>query len=354
MILSPPPPHIGKLYESDLKVLLETDYAESQKVILVDELTQEHCLPYLLENFTALSRAEIIVIPVGEESKSLEIAAQIWQSLSEYHISRHDLLINLGGGVVTDLGGFIASVYKRGIDFINIPTSLLGMVDAAIGGKTGIDLGPYKNQLGMFAHAKRTYVDPAFLNTLADDEFLSGMAEMWKHAMIGDPENWNELLSITEKEELEAKIIERSLLIKHKIVEEDPFEKGPRKQLNLGHTIGHALEGLSLQNGRPLKHGYAVALGILCESHIAFQRKMLQQEAYDQIVEVLSNRYPSYELSEQERQTVLYLMRQDKKNKGQKILAVLPTGIGDCEIDQVLEEEDIIGSLKWLNEKLTL
>jgi 3-dehydroquinate synthase len=249
---------IGNLVESSFQNLLNDKYVSSKKVIIVDENTHDFCLEYLLTNFEDLKEAEVMLLPVGEENKVMEVCFQVLEALSEYKIGRNDLIINLGGGVVSDMGGFIASIYKRGIDFINIPTSLLAMVDASIGGKTGIDLGRHKNQIGTFRDPKALFVDISFLDTLPQEEVLNGYAEMLKHALIFDTEYWKELTSITSMNDLlNASKIEKSILLKNKVVESDPLEKNNRKKLNFGHTIGHALEGFFLDS-ESISHGHAV------------------------------------------------------------------------------------------------
>ena len=193
---------IGNLTKSSFQNLLSSKYINSKKVILVDENTHDFCLEYLLTTFDELKEAEVMLLPVGEENKVMEVCFQVWEALSEYKIGRKDVIINLGGGVVSDMGGFIASIYKRGIDFINIPTTLLSMVDASIGGKTGIDLGRHKNQLGTFTDPIAIYIDVLFLQTLPQTEILNGYAEMLKHALIFDEAYWNELISITSMNDL--------------------------------------------------------------------------------------------------------------------------------------------------------
>lgn len=236
---------IGNHAESSLQHLLDVDYANAKKVIIVDENTHDNCLEALLTHYEALKEAEVILLPPGEENKVMEICFQVWEALTEYKIGRRDLIINLGGGVITDLGGFIASVYKRGVKFINMPTSLLAMVDASSGGKTGIDLGPYKNQLGLFAQPICTIIDPGFLATLPNNEKVWGKAEMLKHGLIANKAHWD---AVKKKDVLEIGIEEiiQSVAIKNSIVLQDPFEQNERKKLNFGHTIAHALEAYFL------------------------------------------------------------------------------------------------------------
>ena len=233
---------------TELESVLNTVHSSSKKMILTDETVFGHWIEALITNTPALHEAEIIQLPAGEDSKCIEIAAQVWESLSEYKFNRNDVIINFGGGVITDLGGFVASTYKRGISFINIPTTLLSQVDASVGGKTGIDLGPYKNQIGSFAEAGHVLIDPIYLTTLTDEQLLSGYAEMLKHGLIQSAIHW-ETLKTTAPSDItnRPQLIFDSINIKHQIVASDPFEENDRKALNFGHTIGHGIEGYYLK-----------------------------------------------------------------------------------------------------------
>lgn len=340
---------INELEASSFQDLMETNYATSRKIILVDENTNEFCLEYLLTTFDFLREAEVILIPEGESSKVIELCTQIWETWTEYQIDRKDVVLNLGGGIVTDIGGFTASVYKRGIDFINIPTSLLAMVDASIGGKTGVDLGKYKNQLGVFADPKAVYIDPAFLQTLPVGELFNGFAEMLKHGLIVHAQHWADLASLKEVEkELTTAHIYTSLSIKNGIVLEDPYEGGLRKKLNFGHTIGHALEGHFIKKD-PISHGYAVALGILAESFISFKKNFITLTELNEIERVMLSNYESIDLSNENLQEIYQLMLHDKKNEQQKILCVLLIGIGESIINQEISEQEVMESLEYLN-----
>ena len=250
---------IGSILEGGFQAYLKT--FENQKiVILVDENTHDYCLEYLITSFPELERAEIMLLPCGEENKVMEVCFQVWQAFTEYHVERKDLVINLGGGVVTDMGGFIASIYKRGLTFIHVPTSLLGMVDAAIGGKNGIDLDGYKNQLGTITQPACVFIDSGFLGTLPAEEIFNGYAEMLKHALIGDVALWEEIRHIHSEDELiQQEVIVKAIRVKTNIIEQDPLEGGLRKKLNFGHTVGHALESYFFQS-TPISHGHAVAL----------------------------------------------------------------------------------------------
>ncbi|MEN9700640.1 MAG: hypothetical protein RLZZ301_1838 [Bacteroidota bacterium] len=336
----------GPLFQSSFESKLSA-YAGSKIAILVDENTHDHCLEFLLTGFPALAEAEVILLPAGEENKVLEVCFQVWETLTDAQFDRQSLLINLGGGMVTDLGGFVASVYKRGIDFIQIPTSLLAMVDAAIGGKTGIDLANYKNQLGTFQHPSGIYIDPGFLTSLPIDEWRNGFAELLKHALVADSDLATQLLKIKDLSlELTPALIARAASIKVQIVEQDPTEKGLRKQLNFGHTIGHALESQALESQTPLAHGHAVAFGILAESFLSVQKGILGTNELQAIEQCVLTQFPLLEVPDRT-QLWPYLL-QDKKNRHQEIRTCLLAGIGNCLYDQVIDAQDVESALNYL------
>ena len=340
---------LGSLQESSFEYFMNENYFNSRKIILVDENTNEHCLEYLLTSFSFLSNAEVIVLPEGEENKVMDICLQVWETWSEYGFDRKDVLINLGGGVITDMGGFIASLYKRGIDFVNIPTSLLSMVDASIGGKTGVDLGSHKNQIGVFTNPKAVYIDPGFIHSLPEGEVYNGFAEMLKHGLALDESHWNELASMNQiEDELNEDHIYASLVLKNAVVLADPFESDLRKKLNFGHTIGHALEGYFLEKD-PISHGYAVALGILAESYISFKRNYLTLSEFQKIEDVLTKHYYPLDLSKENVNEIYQLMLNDKKNYNGEIKCVLLVAIGQSVINKTIEVEEIINALEYLN-----
>ncbi len=346
------PIEICSLSDSSLGQLLATDYASSKKVIMVDENTHDHCLEYLLTTYTELEDAEVMLIPAGEENKVLEVCFQVWEAMSEYGIVRSDLIINLGGGVVTDMGGFIASVFKRGLDFIHIPTSLLGMVDASIGGKTGIDLGSYKNQIGTFQQPKGVFIDPAFLHTLPEEQLVSGYAEMLKHGLIADKKLWDlfrslDPVKLVENEHLEE-VIARSVALKVEIVNEDPKEKYRRKALNFGHTIGHGIEGVCLEED-PISHGHAVALGMIAESYLSFKRNLISQREFLEITNYLSQIVDYVALTDEAKKRVFELIKNDKKNDQSSIRCVLLNGIGDVKIDEAITEAEVHDALQCID-----
>ncbi len=320
----------------------------TQLLILVDENTHEHCLPTLLGNLETEIPFEIIEIEAGEEMKTLETAAQLWEILTEFETDRKALMINLGGGVITDMGGFIASTYKRGIPFINIPTTLLGMCDASIGGKTGIDHQFLKNIIGTFAQPKQIFVYPEFLQTLPFEELRSGFAEMLKHGLIMDESHWSDLISIKELTPQNIfPFIERSMQIKQNVVEEDFTEQNVRKTLNFGHTIGHALESLFLLKGKPIMHGEAVALGMICETRISFLQDLISDETSNAIVSNIQKYYPHLDISEFSVKEIVNLMKNDKKNSAGNINFSLITGIGSSTFNCSVSLENIKTSLLY-------
>ena len=320
----------------------------SKLLILVDENTHEYCLPTLLGNLETEIPFEIIEIEAGEEIKTIETATQLWEILSEFETDRKSLLINLGGGVITDLGGFVASTYKRGIKFINIPTTLLGMCDASIGGKTGIDHQYLKNIVGTFAHPEMIFVYPEFLRTLPYEELRSGFAEMLKHGLIADHKHWNDLISI---EHLNAEaifpFIETSMTIKESVVAQDFKEQHIRKTLNFGHTVGHAVESLFLQNGTAIPHGEAVALGMICETRLAFLINLISEESAEDIIKNITKFYPYISISQFSDEQILSLMMNDKKNLGGNISFSLLNTIGEGNFDCEISETTLISALHY-------
>ena len=325
-----------------------TEQNPSQIFILVDENTHEHCLPTLLGNLATEIPFEIIEIEAGEDLKTIETATQLWEILAEFEADRKSLLINLGGGVITDLGGFVASTYKRGIRFINIPTTLLGMCDASIGGKTGIDHYFLKNIIGTFAEPENIFVFPDFLNTLPYSQLRSGFAEMLKHGLIADQKHWNDLISIKHlTAENLFPFIETSMKIKERIVGQDFKEQHIRKTLNFGHTIGHAIESLFLQTGTAIPHGEAVALGMICESRLAFLINLIGEVDAENIINNIRKFYPYLSISQFSDDQILPLMMNDKKNSSGKISFSLLKKIGEGNFDCEVSEKDLISTLQY-------
>lgn len=324
----------GQLEESSFIDLLKT-YEGAKKIIFVDENTHDNCLEFLITQFDELTEAEVILLPSGEENKVMEVCFQVWQAMTDYKIGRSDLVINLGGGVVSDMGGFIASIFKRGVNFVNIPTSLLAMVDASVGGKTGIDLGPFKNQLGVFANPLAVYIDHRFLSTLPQEEWINGYAEMLKHGVIASRKHWD---AIAAKSPVEIKLedIYESVRIKNQIILNDPKENGERKLLNFGHTVGHALEGYFLETNQKIPHGLAVAWGMIVESQLSSNQGLMKEPDFFELLKVINSNFPPLPDLKEIQEHLVELMRQDKKNKDGRINFVLPIEIGEAKIDQFI------------------
>lgn len=310
----------------------------SKVVILVDQHTHKYCLPILQKQLVPFIPI-IIKIKAGEEFKNIDVCEQIWNQFLKINVDRKAVLINLGGGVITDLGGFAASVYKRGIDFIHIPTSLLAMVDAAIGGKTGIDYKRFKNIIGSFNLPKGVFIHTGFLATLPQNQLLSGWAEMLKHGLIADKNYFDELLSCDDIVRINAKTwllwIQKSIHIKNSIVEKDPYEKGVRKVLNFGHTIGHAIESYYLLNSKnPLLHGEAVAYGMLEEAKMSVLYNGLSKPDFLYISYGIEKYFsPILEriLKDNNSKSWKHLMKQDKKNEQEQFQFTFLNAIGNAK-----------------------
>ncbi len=316
------------------------EYQPSKIVFLVDENTHEFCLPQVISEIETDAEIQILEIESGEENKNLHICISLWEALTEYRIDRKGLLINIGGGVLTDMGGFVASCYKRGIRFINIPTTLLAMVDASIGGKTGVDLGNHKNQIGSFSLPQMVMIDSDFISTLPSKEVLSGFAEIIKHGLIADKGYWNEIKSVKEIQtaNLES-LIKPSVEIKKEVVSQDFTEGGLRKILNFGHTIGHAVESFFLESKTPILHGEGVALGMITESYISVKKELLSQQEYIEIKEYINSLYPKLDLKMEYFEDILRFMQNDKKNVNDQIRFVLLEKIGKAVYDISVERE---------------
>ncbi len=310
--------------------------------VLLDENTKRHCYP-LVKDF--LPQHSKIEINAGERYKTIETCIYIWNTLTAQNAERNALLINVGGGVITDMGGFCASTYKRGIKFINIPTTLLSQVDASVGGKTGIDFQGFKNQIGVFNEPQFVLVDTVFHHTLADKELRSGFAEMLKHGLIADKNHWEHLIQ-TDFKHVDLNDIKRSVAIKQNVVAEDPEERGLRKILNFGHTIGHALESTLLESKEPLLHGEAIALGMRCEALIAHRLNYINSREFKEIDTAFKRIYGEFELEKRLFEKVLKRCRQDKKNENGEIKMSLLDTIGQANFDIAVSEETIKDAIK--------
>ena len=319
--------------------------------ILADETTEKCCLP-LINGADCLKGASTIVIGSTDANKTLESLAHVWEKLGEGGATRHSLLINIGGGMVTDLGGFAASTFKRGINYINIPTTLLAMVDASVGGKTGINFRGLKNEVGVFSNASTVILDTRFLKTLDSENIRSGYAEMLKHGLISNEPMWAELLNFDlEHPDLDIlqTMLSDSVKVKQRIVTEDPLEQGIRKALNLGHTTGHAFESFALRH-EPILHGYAVAYGLISELYLSTIKAGFPSEKMHQTVNFIKEHYGKMDITCDDYPTLLELMTHDKKNVAGMINFTLLGGIGDIRINQTVTKDDIYEALDFFRE----
>lgn len=324
-----------------LQLLLENT-AYSKIFVLTDSHTNELCLPHFLPLLATEIPIEIIEFDAGEVSKNIETCVEIWNVLTELGADRKSLLLNVGGGVVTDMGGFVAATFKRGIAFINIPTTLLAMVDASIGGKTGIDLGNLKNQIGVFAIPKMVLIDTAFLETLPRNEMISGLAEMLKHGLICDKIYWEHFLDLSKLDfaDFDA-LIYSSIEIKNNLVLQDPKEQGMRKALNFGHTLGHAIESyfLDSESKTTLLHGEAIAVGMVLESFCSLHLNLLSKAAFLEIKTTILGIFGKIAFDANDIDSILKLLIHDKKNEYGTIQFALLNGIGNTKINQKVESE---------------
>ena len=319
--------------------------------VLADETTERCCLP-VVEGFDVLRDARRIIIGATDTHKTLQSLAHVWEELGNGGATRHTLLINIGGGMVTDLGGFAASTFKRGINYINIPTTLLSMVDASVGGKTGINFNGLKNEIGVFNNASTVILDTQFLKTLDAENICSGYAEMLKHGLISNEQMWAELLRFDlehpDLQQLRGMVAD-SVAVKERIVTEDPTEKGIRKALNLGHTVGHAFESLALTR-KPVLHGYAVAWGLICELYLSTLKTGFPTDKMRQTVTFIKEHYGKMPVTCDDYPTLLELMTHDKKNVAGTINFTLLGGIGDIRINQTATKEEICEALDFYRE----
>jgi 3-dehydroquinate synthase len=321
----------------------------SKIFILIDENSKKFCLPVLDPYLAHIPEHFFIEIKSGEENKNIQTCMEVWQALSNLKADRNSLLVNFGGGVIGDMGGFIASTYKRGISFINIPTTLLAQVDASVGGKLGIDFNNLKNEVGLFADPKEIYIFPPFIKTLEQRDLLSGYAEIIKHALIADGQYWQTIKNINiQVEDKWQGLIEKSVRIKNKIVMHDPFEKNLRKSLNFGHTIGHAIESYSLLNDKmPLLHGEAIAIGMICESFLSFHFNGLPEEELHDITDYIFSIFEKYDLAPEKFAEILKFMYHDKKNENNTINFTMLKKIGSADINQTCPEPEIFQALSY-------
>ena len=334
---------------------LENIISESKNdkfFILTDSNTNKNCLN-MLHCSELIANAHIITIKADDTNKNIESTAHVWKELSDNGCTRHSCLINIGGGMVTDLGGFAASTFKRGIDFINIPTTLLSMVDASVGGKTGINFNGLKNEIGVFNDAKAVIIDTAFLKTLDQHNICSGYAEMLKHSLLKDYKMWVQHINFNlyspDFDPL-LNMIKESVEVKERIVSEDPHESGIRKALNLGQTAGHAFESYAMHTNRPILHGYAVAYGIICELYLSHALQGFPLDKMRQTVNFIKENYGRMNITCDDYESLYSLMKHDKKNTGNEINFTLLKDVGDIKINQTVSKELILESLDFYRE----
>lgn len=318
--------------------------------ILVDENTHEHCYPMFIPMLETDISIEIIEIPAGESFKTIATCFDIWKVLSDLNGDRKSLIINLGGGVITDLGGFVASCFKRGVDFINVPTTLLAMVDASVGGKNGVDLDNLKNQIGVINPANQVLIDTTYLATLPQNQMRSGLAEMLKHGLIQSEQYWSKMkdlanLTVSDLDQL----IYESVQIKNKVVTTDPNENGLRKTLNFGHTLGHAIESYFLENENKeeLLHGEAVAIGMILACFISEKQCGFPTSKLEDVTKTLLNTFQKVNISPDDYAAIIDLMKYDKKNTHGNINFVLLSDIGETKIDCKVANDTIIEAFKY-------
>ena len=327
----------------------------SSTFVLTDTNTLKLCWP-ILQKGVNIPADHVITIPAGDDNKNLESLAYVWQQLSEKGATRKSLLINLGGGMVTDLGGFAASTFKRGINYINVPTTLLGAVDAAVGGKTGINFNGLKNEIGVINPALSVLIYVGFFKTLSQENIFSGFAEMIKHGLISDPTVWKHIcetdLYNIDYQKLPG-LLRESIQVKEKIVAVDPTEKGIRKALNFGHTIGHAFESHAIERGETKLHGYAVAWGMISELYLSHKKCGLPKYILFQAIQFIKENYGAFYITCKEYDRLYELMTHDKKNEEKDtILFTLLSNIGEVKINTVVDKQDIFESLDFYRDSL--
>ena len=324
--------------------------------ILTDKNTYLHCYP-LIQNVPSIGNAKLIIIPADDSNKTIDSLSKVWQELTHSGATRHSLLINLGGGMVTDLGGFAAATFKRGIKYINIPTTLLGAVDAAVGGKTGINFAGYKNEIGAFYPSEQVIISTEFFNTLTHEAILSGYAEMIKHALIHSAVDLDKLLNFPLDDidyDLLNELLFRSVGIKRGIVDQDPFELDIRKALNLGHTTAHAFESFAISQDRPIPHGYAVAWGIIVELYLSLRICNFPKDKLQKTVRFIQHNYGAFNISCDDYEALFEIAKHDKKNQGDIINFTLLSAIGNVKIDQTAEKELIFEAFDFYRDSVGL
>ncbi|WBX74586.1 3-dehydroquinate synthase [Tenacibaculum pacificus] len=340
--------HFNEKGYTELASLIRTNNYSSL-FILVDDNTFTDCYPRFIELLETDKKIEVIQIEAGEVHKNIETCVGVWNAMTELGADRKSLLITLGGGVITDLGGFVASTFKRGIDFVNIPTTLLSMVDASVGGKTGVDLGVLKNQIGLFANPELIVLDPEYLQTLSPREIRSGTAEIIKYGMTHDSHLFKEIKDNPKLNIVD--LIHRSIEIKNEVVLEDPKEHGVRKALNWGHTIGHGIESYFLESAHKenLTHGEAIAIGIICEAYLSSKVLNFPSDKLKEAKKAIIAIYGKVAILDDDIPHIMELMKHDKKNIGGEINFVLLNDYSDFKINCTVDSQLIIDSIAYYN-----
>lgn len=323
----------------------------SKVFVLVDTGSRQYCTAFLKE---LPFEYQMIELKDGDDNKNIEALSYVWQYMTENGADRESLVINLGGGMITDLGGFAASTFKRGVAFINVPTTLLSMVDAAVGGKTGINFCGFKNEIGVINHADAVLIDTHFLKTLDEDNVMSGFAEMLKHGLISKSDHFTDLLKFEwnaiDYVALNQLVLD-SILVKQEIVEQDPYERGIRKALNLGHTVGHAFESLAMKQ-EPMLHGRAVALGIIVELYLSHQKLEFPTEVMRQVIQLVKDYYSPFHFTCDDYDVLFDYIKHDKKNSGDRINFTLLSGIGEVQINQDCKKEEIFAAFDFYRNEM--
>lgn len=332
---------IGELLQNHF---LQNNY--TQILVITDENTAKHCYQKIK---SALPKHEVIQIVSGENNKNIETCLLLWEKMTAANLDRHSAIINLGGGVIGDMGGFCAATYKRGINFIQIPTTLLSQVDASVGGKLGIDFQSFKNHIGVFKIPNSALIDPTFLETLPKNELRSGFAEVIKHCLIADAKMWDIIKGYTFEHQDFKSLITHSVAIKSKITEADPTEQGLRKILNFGHTLGHAIETFYLGTPSHLLHGEAIAIGIVTEAYLAFKNGKLTENELIEIRNYILANYGLVKIDPIDFEKIINLTTHDKKNKGDNVRFSLLNGIGNCDFDIVINQGEMHEALTFYN-----
>ena len=337
------------VYDTIRSFLYRYEFSEHKIFVLVDHNSRRYCLPRLMSNIQLFQKVHILEVPNGEEIKDISYCQKLWQEMADNNADRNSILINLGGGVISDLGGFVAATFKRGISFLNIPTTLLSMVDASIGGKVGIDMKGLKNQIGLFSNPQVVFVIPEFLDTLPRRQLVAGFSEVIKHAIIYEKNYWEELSNQSFDEIKDWKeLIDWSVEVKNNFITEDPLDTGFRKVLNFGHTIGHAIETFSFQNDNEfLLHGEAIAIGMICELYISSKVTRLPKSEMDEVIHYISSLFNHYPLRSGNFDLILDIMKHDKKNTGNNYNFTLLSSIGNSMINQEVDAKLILESLRF-------